>query len=140
MTITVDTALVCDQVRYEMNGKLFAIGIYSALILVPAFPAAVHLTALARIRADEAGQQAFPVRARLNDEVVFEAEGMVETAGPHEDWLPIPLPPLQIQGARVLSLDSKIGDEPWREFFRIRVEQGTVNAPFGPQPTEAPAS
>lgn len=123
MAIEVETALLCDQVRQEVNGKLIAIGIYSSSVVLGTFPAVAHFTVLARIRTDTPGTHTLNLRVKLGDEVQHEVEGQLEVRAAQADWLPIPLQPVQFMVPTSLSIEQQVQGGDWVKFLRTDVQR-----------------
>jgi hypothetical protein len=60
--IKVRYAFFCDDVRREDTGKFIFIGVYTAALVVPKFPASVHLTFFVHGRQSGVGRTPFSFR------------------------------------------------------------------------------
>lgn len=128
MSVVFSTALLCDQIRQEANGKLIAIGIYTSSIVFGSFPIVAQFQILALAKSSDAGSQKISVRVMVLGQENQRFEGELELLKAGEDWLPIPLQPIQFQVPGILTIEQDDGNGIWREFFRINVER-----PTGPQ-------
>lgn len=128
MSVVFSTALLCDHIRQEVNGKLIAIGIYTSNVVFGAFPVVAQFQILALAKSSEGGSQRISVRVMLLGQENQRFEGELELLKAGEDWLSIPLQPIQFQVPGPLTIEQDDGNGEWREFFRINVER-----PTGPQ-------
>jgi hypothetical protein len=132
----VDSVLLCDDIRREVNGKAILIGVYSGDIIVPTAPTSLGLSLWLQGRAIEAS---LTVRIRLESvsnatAVVTEAGSLPEasTIAPGESFL-FALSGLivQIAGQGDLRVHMKYGERDWVELFRkkVLVSSGASNEP-----------
>jgi hypothetical protein len=122
----IDSVLLCDDIRREVNGKAILIGVYSGDIIVPTAPTSLGLGLWLQGRAVEATSK---VRIRL--ESVSNSTAVVSDAGslpdastiaPDESFLfALSRLIVQIAGQGHLSVCMKYGDRDWVELFRKKV-------------------
>lgn len=74
-------AILCDEIRQESNGKLFAIGIYSHDIQFPEFPATAFLTIWLRFLNFPEGVHPNKLRITANEKNLHELEGELVSNG-----------------------------------------------------------
>lgn len=129
MTVEFGTALLCDQIRQEMNGKYLVIGLYSSNVVFSAFPATGHFHLLSRAHLRQPGEHKISIRVNVGgvENHRFDAEFAVEQ--PSEDWIPIPLQPVQFQVPGLFSVDQLGPDGKWTEFFQINVIRPPIASP-----------
>jgi len=121
MNIKFTAALLCDHIRQEMSGKYILIGIYSSSIVFGSLPNFAQFQLFARANLHESGDHMIRIRVNVGgiENQRFEAE--VNVVEPSEDWLPIPLQPIQFQVPGPLSSEQLGDDGEWSEFLKINV-------------------
>lgn len=123
MSIFIDSAILCDAVRREDNGKLIAIGVYSVDVGISIMPVSLSFTLLARVKAVRNGKSSVHVRMLLNKEVVSWVTGDLDENLPeYATWVPIPLPPFQVNSKGMLRAEFKSEEQDWIEFFCTEIK------------------
>ena len=117
------SGFLCDEVRREANGKMFAIGVYGSRIYVHGFPSAIGLTGMINVLFSELGDQQFKVRAMVGGILKSEVTVAVSPNWIGSDWLPIPFGPLSVEGETDIRLDWLMPNGKWRYFASVPVEQ-----------------
>lgn len=114
-------AFICDQVRFEQNGKLFVIGMYSGSVIFPGFPALAQFTLVCLLPSPEGRRQPVVVRGFAEDTQIVEVKG--ELSGPVNApvWVPVQLPPLNFEAPVLLSFRVKVGDGEWAEVLAVEI-------------------
>jgi hypothetical protein len=108
--------VLCDDIRFENNGKLLLIGVYSDIVQVFKLPLQMRSLGLAvRAKAMSAGRIAFSVTATdPHGNTLLEANGEMNYAGEpgRSIWLPIVMGPalLTIEGSYGVRI--ALGDAP----------------------------
>lgn len=106
-------AILCDEVRREDNGKLFALGIYSSVVEFFNFPAQKGFCFLAALDSGEAGEYALVFQMLVDGVVSGEGKGTIEVINPGLDLFPVPFPPINIPGPSVIKFRVKINRGRW---------------------------
>jgi hypothetical protein len=97
MTVEFTTAMLCDMVRQEMNGKFIAIGIYSSSVIFAGFPAIGQFQVFAKSRISQPGKHSLHVRTLVSGEEDQHVEAEMEVEKPSNEWLVLPLQPIQFK-------------------------------------------
>jgi hypothetical protein len=108
MPINKNYILMCDEVRQEVNGKLFIIGLYTPDISVSQLPAALKLTFFMNLHSDRPGNFGFRLKLEHLDSGAPIAEGMgvLPFAQPGDGICPFPIvAQFTSAGSYVLSLE-----------------------------------
>jgi hypothetical protein len=114
--IVFQALVLCDDIRFENNGKLLLIGVYSDIVQVFKLPLQMRSLGLAvRAKAMSAGRIAFSVTATdPQGNTLLEANGEMNYAGEpgRSIWLPIVMGPalLTIEGSYGVRI--ALGDAP----------------------------
>lgn len=129
MSITFTAAILCDLVRQEISKKYIAVGIYSSAVVFPSFPAIGTFQLLARMNSSEPGSHILKVRLLIADEENQRIEGEMEVERPGEDWLILPIQPVQFQVPGPMVAQYCDEKDEWKEFFRISVGRPPIASP-----------
>lgn len=122
-SVDVEYALVCEGVRREDNGKLFAYGIYGNNVLLREFPASVGFCLLMRIKPKRTGTFDLNVRVTLDDETLAEMRGKIESADASSETTPTPVLPVQITKPGVLEFSLSEVEGTWVSLVAMPVEK-----------------
>jgi hypothetical protein len=135
-SFSIGSVVLCELIRPEANNKLSILGVYSADILVPQFPAQLGLSAYIEFTPSKIGPCRVEYRfsapggtSELNSEVEIVALG--------QSAMPLPTVPLMVTEAGPLKVDMKIDDSEWTTILEKRVIQGAVET--FPTPVEVPS-
>jgi hypothetical protein len=124
MEIQVVSALLCDDIRQEFNGKLILIGCYTGEIVFPKFPASGQFTMMACLEALSPFSGSIYFRFLVDGEVVGEVNGDLNADEPGRVWAPVALPPVSFPGKCALVAEAQVeGTDQWHQFFRIDVRR-----------------
>lgn len=120
-------ALICDDVRQEVNGKHFLIGVYSGDILVPEFPAALALSAYLEIDAPTVGEQELHIRFCGPDGPLSGIRGAIEVQDTrHALALPTPRLPVALDRECEIAVEVSFDDKRWTTAVRKQVRLGVT--------------
>jgi hypothetical protein len=122
------TALVCDDVRREDNGKDIIIGVYSDTIVVASFPAPLQLAFWLQFSANDLTEN-LPVSFRLigDEDVKFaEMTGGMRTFRKGLGSIAVGPIPLALQVATKLRFQTKLPNEDWKTLVECNVEKGII--------------
>jgi hypothetical protein len=137
--------VVCDEIRREITGKDFLIGVYSAGVVVPSFPAQLVLSFWIQFSADGVADS-LPLEIKLMGDgdltfVHLQAILRIERIGLGAIGIgPLPVI-LQIPTALRLQLKQEGGD--WVTVQEVAVEKGQgpgITGPTGGMRVMAPSS
>lgn len=119
----ISTALVCDQIRQEDNGKFLLIGVYSGSIVVNTFPATFPLALMLQVSLSAGVEQHFKLRLSIGETVLGDLEANVHQDDPSEniEWLPINLPQLNVSGPGKLIAEHEMPDGTWNQILSIAI-------------------
>jgi hypothetical protein len=125
------TAIICDDVRREWNGKDILIGVYGSGMRVESIPNAVILTVWLEIEAFQQGELDLWIRViGLNDAVIFQPPAAAklnpQIAGFSHVFVPNIL--VQIPSTGPLNFQISRDGQIWENIKTINVEVG----PIGP--------
>jgi hypothetical protein len=99
--VSVLAVVLCDQIRQEMNGKFLFIGVYNDVIQVPQFPFTISFAVAVLTRVVKPGPLSFTVQFQeVAGKTLLQSvtgEGRYEGQEGRQVWLPVPIPPLQVQ-------------------------------------------
>ena len=123
MKVDINSAILCDLIRIENNGKFIAIGIYSSSVVFTSFPVIAQFSLLTQVRADSIGVQKIEFRVMVSGEENQRLIGDFEAAKVSDEWIPVQLQPIQFQVPAILSVEHLRANNTWAEFFRINVER-----------------
>lgn len=120
----VTNVVLCDDIRTERNNKLIMVGVYTADLLVPKFPANMRLALYFTVQGAPAGQHEFEVRiiATGSNSGI---SGTVDVANPQDPIIVVTPPvPVVFPKAGKLKVDFKIGDSGWLKVVTKEVSEG----------------
>lgn len=124
MTMRVISALLCDDVRQEKNGKYILIGAYTGEILYPRFPAAGQFSAMCCLEVGEPSEASIQFRFKVDDEIVGDITGEVGSDTPGRMWVALSLPPMSFPGACIVSAEFRVNDTgEWEVFMSMPVRR-----------------
>lgn len=103
----VESAVVCDSVRREENGKLLLIGVYGGSILLSEYPAAFALSLALRIRPIQLGAFDLEFRGRLDDDVIVKGDAKIEAKDNDVAFIIMEPLPMRIEHEGVLRFEMR---------------------------------
>jgi len=125
--LTIDSVLVCDDVRMENNGKAIIIGVYTGTINPLRFPATLRFALWMIGRVEGRGEFRLEARIRFvpdNAEaepktVTVVVEGEVAEHAQNQDvQLGVTTdPPIELTGPGRLIVDARIGDDEFKDLL-----------------------
>jgi hypothetical protein len=113
--LEVGDGLVCDDVRREETGKLILIGVYSSAIIVGQLPAALLLSLVFKLTAQEPMEAGIQFKVMLDDEKIRSGKGRIRIGAAGSLWLtpsPFVLEKLEREGD--LNFDVQVEDGEWK--------------------------
>jgi hypothetical protein len=138
-TVLFEALVLCDDIRFENNGKLLLIGVYSDVVQVFKLPLQLRSLGLAvRARAMSRGRIAFTVTASdPQGNNLLEANGEMNYEGEpgRTIWLPIVMGPTLLTTEGTYGVRIVLGDAtPIHETFVVK-KTPAEQAPASPLPT-----
>lgn len=131
----IKTALVCDDIRREDNGKQILIGVYNDKILVPQFPAPLALSFWIQGMPSGAGTAQLSLRLTAGESEFLNNKAPVGFKTNELSSIAVGAVACFFQQASDLVLQAKINnEEQWRTVKVVRVEKNTnvvVATPVG---------
>lgn len=134
MNIKFDTALICEDVRREENGKLGLAGVFSTDIVVDRFPAVLVLSFLLVATVKVAIESEVSIRLRLDDVNLFEGKGRMSPSYPGRTLLPIGRQVLKIEKLGILRLDVKQAGANWQNLSTTPIRSADIVPEQPPRP------
>lgn len=136
----VRSAVLCDDIRREHNGKLLLIGVYAGALTLQKAPATLHLSLLleALATADSSSLELKTVTICTAPEESFEStralnEFQASKGSPF--GVVVERIPVRIMGPGHVSIQAKFGDGDWTEVIRkpvmIQAQPGLAESPEG---------
>ena len=121
--LSVNYAMLCDDVRFEDNGKLLIVGVYGPDILVTKFPAKIRVMLLLNFSSDSGGDVDFEVRVKSADgSAVAGAKGQLEVSGrTNNSFLPLPGTILSLSSAGDLKFQFRTVGSRWKTVMSIEI-------------------
>lgn len=125
------SALLCDEVRREDNGKFIAMGIYRASVQFLKVPANKGFTALVQIRdLEQAGNYSLGFKVLVGGKKVQEIAGTLSNTEPSIELLSIPINVIEFTGETDLKMYAKVDKQRWRAILEmpIRIKPSDPNS------------
>lgn len=129
-SVSIDYAILCDEIRQEDNGKLLVIGMYTGDILIGNFPGTLPLTILLHGQSDADCSVPIEIRftVEFEDDKPFTASAggdlnIKGTAQRKEFFTPLPKVPIEFRDKGRLLIDYRIDKKRWRRLIDKRVDQ-----------------
>jgi hypothetical protein len=129
MSLTVQSAFICDDVRQEINGKLLFIGVYNDEIQIPSFPASLRLTLVLVLTNDEAKTYDMELETTLGGQQILGVEGQIESIKTGKAFAPLQLPPLQFDKEGEFRVKFREKKKRWQDTLTVSIIQRSINAP-----------
>ena len=129
-TLSVDLAVVCEDVREEVGKKLSLMGVFSGDIIVAEMPATVRIAFYFAIHANKPGTYNMKVRFLLDDsaEPVFQGDGTINVdPGNKIGNLVFPNGFMQFKEDTNLRVQLAAKEENWVEVISKRVSKGAID-------------
>ncbi|MDZ5448932.1 hypothetical protein [Labrys sp. ZIDIC5] len=118
------TAIVCDQVRFEVGSKLILIGCYHSVVGVPQLPAKVPLSWVVVADMPEIGSSkvVFEVLLDGRKKPLAQFDSEIEVTGPdYGALLPIPMIDVHVDRPSVVNLRGRVNDGSWKSLKKVRI-------------------
>ena len=128
--VKIETALICDEVRKEDNGKLIIVGLYATNIRFTVLPAAGVFTFLVIAQALKTGDHDVQFRVKLADTVLYESKGgQIHARQPGRVLVPLPNIIIEADKEAMLTLEANTYQEGWELVSSVPVQGPDTNAP-----------
>jgi len=103
--IEIKSALACDDIRFEQNGKALLVGVYIADIVLREFPASFVMSYWLSAKINSVGEHSWKFRLLLNDELKADGTASIDAVGTGEAGIPLGKIPLKIDEEGTLTLE-----------------------------------
>ncbi len=104
------STVVCDDIRREINGKEFLIGVYSGKIIVNSFPARLSIALWINGKIYGEGKEPFLLKLHATNGSEAEIEGSVDLDDGSDIFsLSVPAVPIEFESAGKFEASIKIG-------------------------------
>lgn len=125
--IEIPTAIVCDDLRREENGKEILIGVYSGDIVFPQLPSTMRVCVWipwsGKTSAENPGK--FQLRISDRNTSFIQSEFEIDTQGKAgAGSLAVGGIPLRFDGPTLLNIEIKRGSGKWKTIRQIKVRTG----------------
>ena len=121
--VSIDSIIVCDDIRREDNGKFILIGVYAASILVAEFPVEMSLCFFGRLTPNKVGEIKVDFRYSKDKRPISGAQMVVEATALDPDIFAGPSIPVKIESPGRLTLECRQSEDVWNKLFSIEVSQ-----------------
>lgn len=122
-SVEIAFAILCEGVRREDNGKLFAYGMFGNNVLLPSFPALLELCLLLRIMPVAPGEHDLHFKVMVSDQEVVKFGGKVKSIDGSPETTATPIFPVQIESPGTLSFAASDDGENWATVLSMPVMQ-----------------
>jgi len=120
-------AVICEDIRQEINGKYILIGVFSADIRVVQFPIPVSFALWLPTIAEGTGSVNIEVRiVSPTGAFLAQAKANVEIGVAGRGAIPVPPAVVQIQEPGMLKFQVKVESGEWETVAEIEARQGVV--------------
>jgi hypothetical protein len=119
-------ALVCEDVRREVNGKEILIGVYGNSILVPSFPIDLNLMFWFQTKAPEGDHELKLRISNASDAVFLEASVNAHVSAANELASLAVGTMIQAQNETTLKFQGRNADSDWSTIVEIPIRRGPV--------------
>ncbi|MEI4473592.1 DUF6941 family protein [Frigidibacter sp. MR17.24] len=126
MAVAFEAAILCDDIRQEVNGKQILIGAYTGNIIFSGFPAAGQFFVFAKTESLPVGQHSLSVRLRFANKDIGTVQGEVSIETQGGLWLPLNTPPISFPGEGELEAQYIDSEGKWITFLSIPIRGGQV--------------
>lgn len=125
--LKVEAAILCDDVRTEINGKPFLIGVYLKGIVVQGFPANINVCIWIQFSATELGSYVGEIRlANKDNHILLHGQFTVEVKELGSTVLSFPKGAIALGSEGEYQLQWKYGDKDWETLKNVTVQKGEV--------------
>jgi hypothetical protein len=136
--LEVESFVLCEEIRHEINNKMMLLGVYTGDIVVPHVPAMLRFAMYLSLKGVTKGSHNFECFLEgAGGKTGF--EGTIEALGTGEESAVILTPPLplKIDGVGPLSWKIRFDKSKWITVTTRNVQLGNVVSPFEFAPEEA---
>lgn len=132
MAVQFTTALICEDIRREENGKLSLSGVFGGEIVVDRLPAVLVLSFLVIANVAVAIDCEVDFRLRLDDVTLFEGKGKITPKAPGRSLLPIGRQLVKIAKPGILRFEERPAGSKWRLLLACPVRSAEITSPEAP--------
>ncbi|MBL6936039.1 MAG: hypothetical protein ISR48_11570 [Alphaproteobacteria bacterium] len=127
LKISVETVVVCDDVRHEASGKTILVGVYNYNMVLEKFPAEVFFKIWVQLKVEGKGKRKAPIGIRfIRDkkelalgEIPFHVDDTKKGVGA----LIIPSPTLVFEKPDELKIDLQLPGKRWQTIKMIEIQK-----------------
>lgn len=125
--VTIEAALLCEDVREEVNRKHALLGVFAGDVLVQSFPATIKFAVYVVMKVTESKQRTLAIRARFDaDQGGIMAQASL---GPEHSGISVAIIPqfyvtTEVPGRFVVEISAEEGK--WMELVSKAVSQGVI--------------
>jgi hypothetical protein len=134
LPFSIEAAVLCDEVRQEVNGKYILIGTYNGIVVVADFPAQLQVSWWIQIFPKETGKFDLDIQLiKDGKDTIIKADLGYEVHA--KDWAAMVLPkiPVPIHGPGKMQLQMKLKSEAkWSIVQTFEVRKGSVTVTIPP--------
>jgi len=123
---TVVFAVLCEDVREEVNRKHSLMGVYSGNILVPQFPAHLRLALYADLNLPGRGEYALSLRANYDGKEQFNLKAQIKSEKLGSSALVLPSFVLKVPDEGDFVLDYSFDGGEWQQLMKKHVSVGEI--------------
>lgn len=131
-SLKIENAILCEDVRRELNGKHTIIGAVSQGFSVASLPGQIRIAAYLEVKFANSGRQEVFIRIGYGKEkaaAIIKAELEISDASA-PIGLPVPSFNLMVQEPGHLTLEVSSDEKQWKRAFRRPIEVGEVPHPI----------
>ena len=130
--VKIASALLCDEVRQEDNGKFIAIGIYRGSVQFSKFPTGKGFTVLFQIKdMKPAENYSLGFKVLVGGKKIQEIAGTLTNTSPGIEWLPVQINAVEFTEETNLKIYAKVDEQRWKTILEIPIVIKSAN----PNPT-----
>ena len=124
------TALLCEQVRQEINNKFTIVGTFSGDVHVASFPAVFLASIYLQLYAKDAGQ--FSVELQITSPGKDQPNQLMialgaEITAPGPTVVPMPQFPIQSEGPGEITIELRQNGGAWNKIIERRIDLGVFS-------------
>ena len=124
---SIESALLCEQIRQEIQNKVSIVGVFSSNIVVGQFPSTFPITIYLEIDAEVAGEIELNVKLISPGSNRVEVKIMGEIALPGRSYIPMPAMPLVCDEPGPVTVEVSDGGEVWHTLIAREIQLGDID-------------
>jgi hypothetical protein len=125
--LNVEAAILCDDVRTEINGKPFLIGVYLKTIVVQGFPANINVCIWIQFSPEELGSYAGEIRLiDKSNHLLLSGQFTIDVKEMGSSVMSVPKTAIALGSEGDYELQWKYRGGDWEVLKRVKVTKGEV--------------